>query len=133
MKEKLLILTRGIPGSGKTTFAHFMADSNEYPVISADDYFMVDNEYKYDRNLIGQAHAHCQSKTEKHMRAETERIFVANTFTTEREMQPYFDLAKKYGYKVFSIVIENRHGNINVHDVPKETIQKMKDRFDIKL
>jgi hypothetical protein len=60
-------------------------------------------------------------------------IVVSNTSTTEKELQPYLDLANEYGYKVVSLIVENRHGNSNVHSVPQETLQKMKDRFQIKL
>jgi hypothetical protein len=48
-------------------------------------------------------------------------------------MQPYYDLAAKYGYKVFSIIVENRHGGKNVHGVPDEKLEIMKNRFSIKL
>jgi hypothetical protein len=48
-------------------------------------------------------------------------------------MEPYFELAKKYGYRVHSIVVENRHGGVNEHGVPEETLTKMRDRFEIKL
>jgi hypothetical protein len=48
-------------------------------------------------------------------------------------MEPYFVMAKKYGYKVFSIVIENRHGGSNEHGVPEDKIKIMKERFEIKL
>jgi len=60
-------------------------------------------------------------------------VVVSNTFTQEWEMEPYFELAKKYGYKVFSIVIENRHGNKNKHGVPEDKVEQMKNRFEIKL
>jgi hypothetical protein len=29
--------------------------------------------------------------------------------------------------------VENRHGNSSVHNVPEETIEKMKKRFEIKI
>jgi hypothetical protein len=48
-------------------------------------------------------------------------------------MQPYYDLAKEYGYMVFSIIVENRHGGKNVHNVPEGKINQMRDRFQIKL
>jgi predicted kinase len=48
-------------------------------------------------------------------------------------MRPYFDLAKNYGYKVFSIVVENRHGGTNQHEVPEEVLTKMRERFEITL
>ena len=44
-----------------------------------------------------------------------------------------FDLAKKYDYRVFSIIVENRHGSTNLHGVPDDTLKKMKDRFHISL
>jgi hypothetical protein len=61
------------------------------------------------------------------------RFAVSNTFTQEWEMKPYFDLAKKYGYKVFTVIVENRHGGKNVHNVPDEALEKMRNRFEIKL
>ena len=48
-------------------------------------------------------------------------------------MKPYFDLAKTYGYQVFSLIVENRHGGLNQHGVPEDKVQIMKDRFEIKL
>lgn len=60
-------------------------------------------------------------------------IAVANTFTQEWEFQPYFELAEKYGYKTFSIVVENRHGGVNQHGVPQDKLEQMKNRFSIKL
>ena len=36
-------------------------------------------------------------------------IVVHNTFTKEWEMKAYFDLAEKYGYNLYTIIIENRH------------------------
>ena len=60
-------------------------------------------------------------------------IAVSNTFTQEWEMEPYLELAKTYGYKVFSIVVENRHGGINQHGVPEDKLEQMKNRFEIKL
>jgi hypothetical protein len=60
-------------------------------------------------------------------------IAVSNTFTQEWEMKPYFELAKTYGYKVFSIVVENRHEGTNQHGVPDEVLTKMRERFETKL
>jgi hypothetical protein len=48
-------------------------------------------------------------------------------------MEAYYKLAEKYGYIVFSIIVENRHGGINQHNVPEEVLTNMKNRFNIKL
>ena len=64
---------------------------------------------------------------------EYPKIVVSNTFTQEWEMQPYIDMSKEHGYKVFTIIVENRHGGLNEHNVPDEIIDKMKERFEIVL
>jgi predicted kinase len=127
---KSLILVRGLPGSGKTTFAKMLGTG---PVVSADDYFMQHGKYVFDKEKLGRAHQFCQNVTEGYMTGSKSRIYVANTFTTEKEMKPYYDLAKKYGYVVFSIIVENRHNGINIHNVPEDTLVAMKERFSIKL
>jgi hypothetical protein len=48
-------------------------------------------------------------------------------------MDSYYDLAKKYGYRVHSLIVENRHGGVNEHGVPEENLEQMKNRFEIKL
>lgn len=48
-------------------------------------------------------------------------------------MNPYFELAEKYGYVVFSLVVENRHNGKNIHGVPDEKLEQMKNRFELKL
>jgi hypothetical protein len=60
-------------------------------------------------------------------------IAVSNTFTQEWEMKPYFELAEKYGYMVFCVIVENVHNGKNIHNVPLEKISEMRDRFVIRL
>ena len=63
------------------------------------------------------------------MACGTEKVVVSNTFTTEREMKPYLNLAEKYGYTVFTVIVEKRHDNSDVHNVPIETKQKQAERL----
>ena len=135
---KKLYIVRGVPGSGKSTFALNLVGS-DFLVCEADKYFMVDGEYKFDGSKLKEAHESCRTMVETYMKDSLvndqfyREIAVSNTFTQEWEMQPYFDLAKQYGYMVFSIIVENRHGGENQHGVPAEAIQRMKDRFNVKL
>jgi predicted kinase len=126
---KNLILFRGLPGSGKSSLAETLCEE----VWSADMYFEKHGEYFFDATLLKDAHQWCQSHVEKSMFDEVSKIGVANTFTQEWEMKPYFDLAKKYGYRISTIIVENRHGSENVHGVPVDKIELMEDRFEIKL
>jgi len=128
--KKALLLFRGLPGAGKTTLAEALEIR---ALCSADDYFMRNGKYIWKAEKIGKAHEWCQRKCRRFMKKQIDRIVVANTFTTEREMQAYKDLARQFGYQVFSIIVENRHDGVNVHNVPAITLEKMKERFDIKL
>jgi len=128
--KKIIYLVRGLPGSGKSTFAKTLGGEH----YEADMFFIDGNgEYKFDGSKIKWAHEWCHDMVYMDMIKEIPKIVVSNTFTQEWEMQPYFELAKKYGYKVFSIIVENRHEGINEHGVPEEKIEQMKNRFEIKL
>jgi predicted kinase len=127
MKE--LFLVRGCPGSGKSTLAESLGGSH----MEADKYFTYEGKYEFDGSKLKEAHAWCQNAVRVFMGNKSKRVVVSNTFTQEWEMQPYYDLAKEYGYKVFSIIVENRHGGVNEHGVPEDKLVQMKDRFEIKL
>ncbi|MNH05797.1 hypothetical protein D3C79_651440 [compost metagenome] len=60
-------------------------------------------------------------------------VIISNTFTTEKELKPYLALAEECGYRVTTLIVENRHGNSSIHGVPDETMTKMRNRFSVKL
>ena len=132
-----LILLRGLPGSGKSTLAKIilqLRSTDEPEVLSADDFFINENgEYDFDSQKIKEAHNYCQFRCSERMRQQKVKIVVANTFTQEWEMDEYFKMAERYNYRVHTVIVENRHGNENVHGVPEDKLQQMKNRFEIKL
>ena len=126
MKE--LFLLRGLPGSGKSTLAKMICSQH----VEADMYFMTDGKYEFDPSALRRAHEWCQNRTEQWMKKRY-NVVVSNTFTQEWEMEAYYKLAKQYGYRVHSLVVENRHGGVNSHGVPADKLEQMKNRFEIKL
>lgn len=126
---KSLFLLRGCPGAGKSTLAKAIGGSH----VEADMFFLKENEYKFDPLLLKEAHEWCKKKVETAMSKGADKVVVSNTFTRKWEMSTYYELAEKYGFTVFSLIVENRHGGKNIHGVPDERILQMKERFEIVL
>jgi len=138
--EKNLYIVRGLPGSGKSTLALSLVN-HDFLVCEADKYFVdkETGEYRFDAKLIKNAHEWCRNTVEQYMKDNQindqfyTRIAVSNTFTMEWEMEPDLALAKNYGYRVFSIIVENRHGGKDIHNVPQAALDAMEKRFEVKL
>ena len=132
MKE--LFLLRGLPGSGKSTLAKMLVGSYDYRHKEADMFFIdSDGNYKFIPSNIKDAHEWCKDEVEFLLRLEHSPVVVSNTFTQEWEMDDYYKLAEKYGYRVHSLIVENRHGGKNTHGVPEDKLEQMEKRFQLKL
>lgn len=129
-----LILVRGLPGSGKSTLSKLLSDQGKYPVFSIDEFFTdQDGNYSFDYSKNYLAYKTCEENTEKAIQSGNEMILVDHTFTIEWEMEPYFKLARKYGCLLHVITVENYHGSDNIHEVSKEQILKMAEKYKVKL
>lgn len=128
---KTLILLRGTSGSGKTTLAETL--KNNLPscyAVAADDFFYNERgEYCFDVDQLHTAHKWCQGMVDELMELSIENIIVHNTNTSEKEIAPYIAMAEKYDYKVVSLVVEKRHDNTSVHNVPEKTLTKQEERL----
>ena len=147
-----LILVRGVSGAGKSSVADCIAAGRDQwhkvPVFSTDDYFMKrewcticddgepddeicnenHNKYVFDPSKLPEYHKLCQVDVEEAMEDwNINTIVVANTFTEEWQMKPYFELAKKHDYNVHTIIVENRHGSKSVHNVPDHALARQKE------
>jgi predicted kinase len=99
MKIKIL---RGGSGAGKSTWVK--NNHSDAKVFSADLYFMVDGEYKFDPAKLGAAHAQCLRSFIEHIQTDAhdyERVaIVDNTNTSVSEFAPYAQTALAYGHDV---------------------------------
>lgn len=123
--NKYLYILRGVPGCGKSTVAQTISEH----VFEADQFFLKGGVYNFDPKKLWLAHKSCQERLEKAMQDGKEKLVLSNTTTTNKELQPYLDLANKYGYQTFVLVVEKRHGGANQHGVPVEKIGEMADRL----
>lgn len=129
MAEMILII--GIPGSGKSTKAREIIEqytNNNLPIVhyEADMFFERNGKYNFNPKLLPQAHLWCQKKTEEAMQNNI-NVIISNTSLTPKERRIYIELAKIYRYNVKVITMTNEFQNI--HGVPKETLERMKQRY----
>lgn len=129
---KKLIILRGIPGSGKTTHAnelmqYYIKENKTVGHYEADMFFTKpDGTYDWKPNLVGVAHKWCQDKVRNAL-DNCDVVIVANTSLTKAEVDTYVEIGKAAGA---NIVIQRLTGNYqNVHKVPEETLQKMKEKL----
>lgn len=122
-----LTLVRGIPGSGKSTLARQLAALNNAVHLEADQYFMIDGEYKFDAQKLHQAHSWCQSSTAQAL-ALGRQVIVSNTFTTLKELKPYFEFARHFTGRAPTVLLAQNQFT-NVHNVPEDKLVQMKARF----
>ena len=148
-EQPTLILARGVSGSGKSTLAETLWGLNPDEVyeISTDGWFADDEgNYNFDPSKIVEYHQKTIDKVDEQMQYRLdciednwqmdycpEVIIVHNTFVEEWEMTPYFELAEKYGWKVTTIIVENRHGGENTHEVPRNALDRQEQKINIKL
>lgn len=123
-----LILLRGLPGAGKSTLAAILG----FITIEADHWFRLFNGGEFDGASLGKAHAWCQERT-RSLLEFGHSVIVSNTSTTEEEVEVYSRIAAECGARFTSLIVENRHGGESVHNVPAATVDRMRERFSIKL
>ncbi len=127
-----LILIRGLPGSGKSTFAQRLLQSYldqgvDAVHFEADQFFVnEEGEYVWDGMKIGEAHAWCQSKTFQALEND-KTVIVSNTFTVKKELQVYFDMIHQHGQNPTVLVMQSNFGS--VHGVPDAVLMNMRKRF----
>lgn len=126
MLDNKLVLVRGLPGSGKSTFAKRYSEDWFAVHLEADMYHMVNGVYQFNGDNVPKAHAWC-FETTKILLNSGVTVVVSNTFTKISEMQKYLDLADTLGIER---EVYRSFGNFgSIHNVPEEVMVKMRDRF----
>lgn len=124
----MLYIIRGLPGSGKSTFARTLLDRGVVSCHYEADMFFLTKEgvYFYNPNRLKEAHEWCQSSVE-HSLKKGFSVAVSNTFTMMWEIEPYVKMCEEIDVPYTIIKMEGKFQNI--HEVPAHIIDKMKKRW----
>jgi tRNA uridine 5-carbamoylmethylation protein Kti12 len=123
-----LIIIRGLPGSGKTTFAKKLANTLNASHFEADMYFTDDKgNYNFDSAKIKDAHEWCFKSVQDALESN-KVVIVSNTFTQKWEYAKYLTYCAAFNHEYHIVTMLNFFDNI--HNVPQKTYDSMKKRFE---
>uniref|UniRef100_A0A8C3UN71 NEDD4-binding protein 2-like 2 n=1 Tax=Catharus ustulatus TaxID=91951 RepID=A0A8C3UN71_CATUS len=139
--QKLLLILRGLPGSGKSTLSRILlGQSCDGVVLSTDDYFRQQYGYTYNAAQLGDAHEWNRKRAKQAMEQGKSPVIIDNTNTQAWEMKPYVEVALEKGYRVEfhepntwwkfdPEELEKR----NKHGVTREKIAQMLERYEYQI
>jgi AAA domain len=126
----LVVILRGAPGAGKSTWAqHYRTRWGfEVQIVSASDYFLTDDgHYRFDANHLKDSHAYCAAAFGAALRAKFPRILLDNTNILPEHYRDYVQRARAKGYCVYQRVLTGTYHNIN--GVPEDEVLRMRQTF----
>ncbi|KAI5188331.1 Nedd4-Binding Protein 2 [Manis pentadactyla] len=133
----VLVLLRGLPGSGKSFLARTLQEDNPSGVIlSTDDYFYINGQYQFDVKYLGEAHEWNQNRAKEAFEKKVSPIIIDNTNLQAWEMKPYVALSQKHKYKVLFREPDTwwkfkpkELARRNIHGVSKDKITRMLEHY----
>ena len=136
----VLVVMRGLPGSGKTTLARRLVQlAGCGVVLSTDDYFYEKGrgQYMFRAEQLSEAHAYNQQRASEAVKNKNRLIIIDNTNTCSWEMKPYVELGLNNFYSVRILEAETDWrfkprllAQKNSHGVPRQTIEAMLERYE---
>lgn len=136
--KKIQYIMRGVPGSGKSTYARNLIASIKGPeilankdlkrgyILSTDDFFINEQgEYNFNPEKLVEYHKKNKEDCEKLMKNNTTPIIIDNTNINEWEIIDYYELGLAHGYEIL-IINPSDYNDENNQIVTKEIVELLK-------
>jgi predicted DNA-binding transcriptional regulator YafY/predicted kinase len=141
--QKTVIINRGIPASGKSTFSKNIVSTLRENGINAiscstDDFFMSEGKYLFDFTKLREYHLKNQNRFNTALKDNIELVICDNTNIEPWEAKPYYIMAKIYDYKVILIDFKARDISLHyksqdnddyAHNIPLDILENMKNSY----
>lgn len=134
MSDKKLVVMRGLPGSGKSTWVRENVRGHAV-IVSADLWF--EQHGKFDPKLLGRAHAEEQSRAIRAMGEGVPIVVVDNTNCEPWESAVVRAAAEALGYVVETVDLSDAGltdaelAELSVHGVTPQIVAAMRARAGI--
>ena len=130
------VISRGIPGSGKSTFNRMLKSVSEargfnIAIHSTDDFHMVDGKYVFQMDKLAWFHKRNYTAFSKSISDGVDVVVVDNTNLKAKEYKDYVAVATDFGYPLVAVrfipdEIE-KHFARQAHGVPFDRLVAMKE------
>lgn len=125
--KKIVIILRGAPGSGKSTWAKNYRDP--CLVVSTDNFFIdkTTGIYTFEEEKLGYYHKCALDEFKEAIEKGIPTILLDNTNIKKVYYKKYVEFAKAANYNVVQKTFWGDYKSI--HNVDQETIQRMRNTF----
>ena len=134
--QKIVIINRGIPASGKSTLANYIKLQGiniSVDIHSTDSFFMKSDRYIFEIDKLAQYHKQNLENFRKSILNDRDIIICDNTNIEPWEAKPYYEIAKDFGYKVVLITFKPRDikdiSRDNSKNIPQDIINDMMKKY----
>lgn len=115
-----LLLVRGIPGAGKSSYASKLKD---FLHLENDQFLIENGKYRWSPKRRQRAVKQCENAAYDALK-EGKNVVVANCFLRKSSMAAFYRIARETNATVEELLLDG--GFHNVHDVPESVVDGMR-------